>query len=187
MNPSISVVVPMYNVEDYIVECVQSLIRQTHSSFEVIIVNDGSTDQSKKRCQQVIKNERHFHLVDRLNGGLSAARNTGLEHAKGEYITFVDSDDLVERDYLQHLIHLIQTKNADIAQCGFLGVDQENGKDAGYDKSFNVVSFEEYMKWLIAERFPSSSSVCAKLFHKNCFSKVRFPVGRICEDMHVSN
>lgn len=113
----ISVIIPCYNGEKYIERCLNSLIAQNSSLFEVIIVNDGSTDNSEKLINRLIKNTPNFHLINQKNTGVSVARNSGIKHACGEYISFVDSDDYVSSNYIEKLLSFIETnKAADIIQ-----------------------------------------------------------------------
>lgn len=113
----VSVVIPVYNVQDYIVECLESIMAQDLKDIEVIIVNDGSTDNSISNIQNIIDNNRNIHLINKINGGLSSARNTGLLHAKGEYVLFLDSDDYLKKDFLYKLYNEAIEYDLDIA-CG---------------------------------------------------------------------
>ena len=113
----VSVVIPVYNVQEYIVECLESIMLQDLKDIEVIIVNDGSTDNSIPNIQNIIDNNVNIQLINKVNGGLSSARNTGLLHAKGEYVLFVDSDDYLEKDFLDKLYSQAIEHDLDIA-CG---------------------------------------------------------------------
>ena len=114
----ISVIVPVYNVETYLEECLDSIQNQTYTDLEVILVNDGSTDGSKAICERYCKENRHFHLLNQENQGLSAARNKGVEISTGEYIVFVDSDDSIKTNYLEKLMQYM-TEDVDIVECIF--------------------------------------------------------------------
>ena len=114
----ISVIVPVYNVETYLEECLDSIQNQTYTDFEVLLVNDGSTDGSKAICERYCKENRHFHLLNQENQGLSAARNKGVEISTGEYIVFVDSDDIIKTNYLEKLMQYM-TEDVDIVECIF--------------------------------------------------------------------
>ena len=114
----ISVIVPVYNVETYLEECLDSIQNQTYTDLEVILVNDGSTDGSKAICERYCKENRHFHLLNQENQGLSAARNKGVEISTGEYIVFVDSDDIIKTNYLEKLMQYM-TEDVDIVECIF--------------------------------------------------------------------
>ncbi|CUQ11738.1 Hyaluronan synthase [Turicibacter sanguinis] len=126
----ISVIVPVYNVENYIVECLNSILNQTFEDIEVIIVNDGSTDNSMDKIKKIIKGNNNIQVINKNNGGLSSARNEGLMYAKGEYVIFIDSDDFIETDFLQNLYREAKQYNLDIA-CG------------GYKKFFSEERIEE--------------------------------------------
>lgn len=112
----ISVIVPVYNVEEYLEECLDSIKYQTHKNIEVILVNDGSTDGSKEICELYCKNDSRFKLINQVNQGLSEARNVGLQESVGEYIFFVDSDDVIKVDILETLL-IFMTDNVDIVGC----------------------------------------------------------------------
>ena len=114
MKPKISIIVPVYNVESYLVRCIDSILNQSFKNFELILVNDGSTDDSLIICKKYLNVDKRIKLVSQVNKGLSAARNTGLRHTSGKYICFIDSDDFVEKDYLLFLINNIEKYNSDI-------------------------------------------------------------------------
>lgn len=119
----ISVIVPIYNVAPYLAQCLDSVQRQTYSDMQVIMVNDGSTDDSPDIAQQYVQQDKRFTLINQANGGLSAARNTGLAHANGEYVTFIDSDDYIDDDYLATLI--CHAEGYDVVQNGFRRVNNQ--------------------------------------------------------------
>ena len=110
----ISIIIPVYNVEKYLSRCLESVINQSYKNIEIIIVNDGSTDNSFDICNKYKKKDKRVILIDQNNQGLSGARNTGLKHATGEYICFIDSDDYVEKDYVEYLYKLIVKDDYDL-------------------------------------------------------------------------
>lgn len=118
--PLISIIVPVYQVKDYIDECLESLLRQTHTKLEIILVDDGSTDGSGEVCDRYANRETRVQVLHQDNQGLSAARNAGLEFAKGEYVAFVDSDDVVLPDFIETLYELLDEYRADIAACAYV-------------------------------------------------------------------
>ena len=120
----ISVIVPVYNVETYLEECLDSIQNQTYTDFEVLLVNDGSTDRSKAICERYCKENRHFHLLNQENQGLSAARNTGVAASRGEFIVFVDSDDMILANYLETLMHYMR-EDVDIVESQFTVSNEE--------------------------------------------------------------
>lgn len=117
--PEISIIIPVYNVEPYIRKCLDSIKSQTFKDFEAIIVDDSSPDRSIKIAMEFIINDSRFKIITRENGGLSAARNTGLQYAAGKYVAFIDSDDFIAPTYLEKLHNACEKNNADIAYCGF--------------------------------------------------------------------
>ena len=116
--PKISIIVPVYNVEEYIHRCIDSILAQTFTDFELILVNDGSHDQCGKICDEYAENDSRIKVIHKKNGGLSDARNAGLEIAQGEYIGFVDSDDYIEHDMYEKLIEACKEYNSKLAMCG---------------------------------------------------------------------
>ena len=114
-NELISIIVPIYNTEKYLRQCLDSIINQTYTNFEVLLVNDGSTDSSGMICQEYVENDSRFRYFEKENGGVSSARNLGLECSGGAYITFIDSDDWVESNHLEALLKGIKENNTDIA------------------------------------------------------------------------
>ncbi len=181
-NPLISVVVPVYNVEAYLKECLDSLMSQTFKNFELLLVDDGSTDESGKICDSYAETDSRIRVIHRENGGLSAARNTGIENAKGEYITFVDSDDYVKDTYLQYLYDLICEYGTKVSVCCH-EVLCEDGKlipqKADFRGTFNA---ETAIKKMLYHDMVDTSS-WAKLFHKSMFDDIRFPHGKVFEDI----
>ena len=127
MNELISVIVPVYNVEDYLCQCLDSILRQSYKNLQIILVDDGSTDQSGKICDEYGKKDKRIEIIHKANGGLSDARNVGLASATGKFIAFVDSDDYIADTLYETLLGKIRLSNAPIAMCGFWAVD-EGGK-----------------------------------------------------------
>ena len=111
----ISIIVPIYNVENYLRQCLDSIVAQTYQNFECLLINDGSPDNSADICREYVVKDSRFKYFEKENGGVSSARNLGIEHSKGEYITFIDSDDWVDSDYLEVLYNALIDENADIS------------------------------------------------------------------------
>ena len=133
----ISVVIAAYNTEKYIAKCLESLQKQTYTDFEVIVVVDGATDKTLMICEEFSKRDRRFIPVYRKNGGLAAARNTGLEKCTAEYVAFVDSDDYVDPNYLELLVKAIQRHECDISACGYI-LEDENGKSTARNEKVSL-------------------------------------------------
>ena len=121
----ISVIVPVYNVEEYLDECLDSIRKQTYKNIEVILVNDGSTDKSQEICKRYCQQDPRFHLINQKNRGLSAARNRGIQESTAEFITFVDSDDVIKEDMLEQLMKPMTSENIDIVECWYTHNEQE--------------------------------------------------------------
>ena len=117
MNPLISVIVPVYNVEKYLNKCVDSIIHQTFTNLEIILVDDGSTDKSGPFCEKYAALDQRVKVIHKTNGGLSDARNKGIEKATGDFVTFIDSDDFIELDMIEYLYRLLCQAEADISVC----------------------------------------------------------------------
>lgn len=124
----VSIIVPAYNVENYIDNCINSLINQTYNNIEIIIVDDGSTDGTLKKSMNYQKKDKRIKILKKKNGGLSSARNFGINSSKGDYITFVDSDDDVDINYIEKLVNKLESNNADISMCGRKNIYTYNNK-----------------------------------------------------------
>lgn len=166
----ISIIVPVYNVEEYLEKCLDSIRNQSYAFFEVILVNDGSTDKSLEICQEYAKKDNRFVIVNQTNKGVSAARNNGLAVAKGSYITFVDSDDSIRSNYLEILYTNIKTENADLSLCVWTGSDQKEPKS---EETVCVWSQEETF-YKCFKYHEIDGSVYAKLYKKECVEGVKF-------------
>ena len=125
-NQLISIIVPIYNVEKYLKQCIESIISQTYRNIEIILVDDGSPDNCGKICDEYSQKDKRIIVLHKENGGLSDARNKGIDIAKGDYLTFVDSDDFVNIDYIEKLYNSIKFNNTKLAQCGISKVDENN-------------------------------------------------------------
>ena len=121
----ISVIVPVYNVEEYLDECLDSIRKQTYKNIEVILVNDGSTDKSQEICERYCQQDSRFYLINQENRGLSGARNRGIQESTAEFITFVDSDDVIKEDMLEQLMKPMTLENIDIVECWYTHNEQE--------------------------------------------------------------
>ena len=142
-NLLISIIVPIYNVEKYLVKSVNSIINQTYKNLEIILVNDGSTDTCGDICEKFKNIDRRIIVIHKKNGGLSDARNAGLQVAKGDYIGFVDSDDWIEKNMYQELLNISLKENSDIVSCGVRKVWNDiniinNGSELNY---INIYTF----------------------------------------------
>jgi glycosyltransferase involved in cell wall biosynthesis len=183
----LSVIVPVYNVEAYLPRCVDSILSQTHQNLELILVDDGARDNSGAICDDYAARDSRVKVIHKENGGLSSARNSGLDVAKGEYIAFVDSDDWVTTDAYAHLLALAQKYEVKLVCGGRYDVNEKNGaKTVGLcPKQETVISAEE----LVGRIFlwdGCDSSVCDKVFHRSLLETFRFPEGKVCEDVAIT-
>ena len=172
-----SIIVPVYNVEKYLDKCLASILEQTFKDFECIIIDDGSPDNSNIIIDKYVKLDQRFKVIHQKNMGLSAARNAGLDIAKGDYIVFVDSDDYIANDYLEKFAAKIASTNAEIVVCGLTEVFKD------YEKSivFEDESTEVIKQNILADVWPSYA--WNKCYKKSLFANIRFPVGKIFEDI----
>lgn len=180
----ISIVVPVYNVENYLEKCVDSILKQTYKNLEIILIDDGSTDNSGKICDQYQLKDERIKVIHKKNGGLSDARNAGIENSVGDYICFIDSDDYVEKDMIYSLYSSIIKNDADISWCNLIR-EYENGKCAKetiYAEETILNKKEAYAKILLF-----NPSVCTKMFSKKLFESINFPVGKLYEDIITMN
>ncbi len=179
----ISVIVPVYNVENYIGECIDSILAQTMSSFELILVDDGSKDASGRICDEYAELDSRIRVIHKENGGLSSARNRGLDEAKGDYICFVDSDDAVSADYLEKLYAAIKRDNTDIVVC-----DIDAPKLSTADMSVNSpisMPVLEAKRWLYdqtSREYVLMVVAWNKMYAKKLLDGIRYPEGRLHED-----
>ena len=174
-TPRISVIIPVYNVEKYLGKCLSSLVEQTFRDFEIIAVNDGSTDHSLEILRRFEENYDFITVIDQENRGISLSRNRGMDIARGEYLCFVDSDDFVAPCYLQRLYELCEENKAEIACCSY------------YFRFVGIYTRKQAMKRLLHD-FSLQSLVWNKLFKRSLFEekKIRFP--KMCfEDLAVMN
>ena len=183
----ISVIVPVYNVEKYLARCVDSILAQTYGNLEIILVDDGTKDSSGAICDAFAARDSRVQVIHKENGGLSSARNVGLNVAKGEYIAFVDSDDWITPDAYAHLLGLLEKYEAKLACGGRFDVSGKTGEICrglcpGKEE---VISAEE----LVGRIFlwdGCDSSACDKLYHRSLLENFRYPEGKVCEDVPVT-
>lgn len=181
LNNLISVIVPVFNVEKYLSECVYSILKQTYKDFELILVDDGSTDNSGKICDHFCGEDKRIRVLHKKNGGLSSARNAGIDMANGSYLAFIDSDDYVEKNFLECLYDKLVEETADISECSYKRLIK--GK-LTYERLFkyDVLDNETAVRRLFAPPYQSFVVVWNKLYKKELFKKIRFPEGKLHED-----
>lgn len=181
----ISVIVPVYLVEMYLRECVESILRQTYSDIEVILVDDGSPDSCPQICDEYSRKDSRVKVIHKENGGLSSARNAGLFEATGDYFGFVDGDDWIASDMYEYLLTQMQKHEASISTCGRYHVYKRAISPRLKSVSSSILNYEQ----AISEYFAGGRvtlSVCDKLFKKEVFAGVSFPIGKISEDVFIA-
>ena len=177
----ISVIVPVYKVEKYLNKCVDSIINQTHKNLEIILIDDGSPDNCGKICNEYAKKDSRIKVIHKENGGVSSARNVGLDVATGDYIGFVDSDDWIEPDMYEFLLENIIKYNVDISQCGYYKDNEDMSK-----KSINIISNDEILKSLFKGIY-NYQVIWTKLCKKNIFDNLRFREDFKCAEDKLFN
>lgn len=183
--PLVSVIVPIYNQEQYLEKCVRSILNQTYEKLQIILVNDGSTDRSLELCLNFAEKDKRCHIINKENGGLSSARNAGLDIATGEYVTFVDSDDYLEPEAVQQMIFGAMEQLVDIVCMNWCSVSydyMEKDKSNFIKKEFLGITItgKDYLKGVCKRKF--SDSVWAKLFRYEIIKKYKFSLGKLNED-----
>ena len=178
----ISIIIPVYKVEKYLEKCIQSVINQTYENLQIILVDDGSPDNCGKICDEYAQKDHRIEVIHKSNGGLSDARNKGLEIAKGEYIGFVDSDDYIEADMYEVLYNLLKQYNADVSICNFYTVSQ--GKIAIKNAENGIKEYNriEILKEVLLDN-NIQSYAWNKLYKKELFDEIKYPVGKKYEDI----
>ncbi len=196
-KPLISVIVPVYNVKQYLRRCVDSILKQTYENIEIVLIDDGSTDESGAICDRYAQKDVRVKVIHKENGGLSDARNKGMQEARGEYFAFVDSDDYIAKDYMAYLFELIVENKAQISLCGYLKFDNNRKIIPKREKS-NVRKKRRTGVNNIAQVYPSEeanfhllyqngmvTSAWGKLFNRKLFETICFPAGKLHEDIAV--
>lgn len=176
-KPEISIIIPVYNVEKYLTNCLKSLLIQTYSNWEAILVDDGSTDNSGVICDHFAKRDGRFRVIHKENGGLSSARNIAIPQAKGDYIFFLDSDDFIAEYALERLIGIANQYDADMVQCDF-----SKGVLTSFpsmNQRINICIFDSRSVFV---EYAANAISCAKLISRSVIDGIRFPEGLRNED-----
>ena len=184
--PAISVVVPVYNAGLYLSECADSILAQTFPDFELILVDDGSPDGCPAICDAYALKDWRVHVIHQVNGGLSAARNAGLDYvfsaSDSQWITFIDSDDWVHPEYLEQLYHAALKMQTDISVCRYLQTNGELPETPMVESVVQKQTPEDL--WVMSQ--VTATIACCKLYRKKLFANLRYPVGKIHEDEYTT-
>ena len=178
----ISIVIPVYNVEKYLKNCIDSVLNQTYQNIEIILIDDGSIDNSGKICDEYAKISDKVVVIHQQNLGASCARNVGIEIANGKYITFIDSDDIVEKKYIEYLYNLVIKNNVKMAIASYKIISEHDKCiDIGDGYEEKILKTEECLDRLLKEK-GFTVSPCSKIYSKELFEEIKFPEGKLYED-----
>lgn len=187
-TPELSIIVPIYKVEKYLDECIQSILHQTFTDFELILVDDGSPDACPQMCDAIAEQDSRVRVIHQKNGGLSAARNTGIEAAHGNWLGFVDSDDFVAPDFYEKLYNAAVNADADCAVCS-VQLTHEDGSRMDTPPQWKAYgggyTGEDVLKTITGQDNVPYLVAWNKLYRREVFRTLRYPVGRINEDVFV--
>ncbi|HFI0136056.1 TPA: glycosyltransferase family 2 protein [Streptococcus suis] len=188
MKDLVSIIVPIYNVEKFLPRCIESICNQTYENIEILLINDGSTDESEQICVDFMARDPRIRYFLKENGGLSDARNYGIERACGKYLAFIDSDDFVESDFILRLYDALVQQNASVAIAGFSKVD-ENGtilKKEQLENEELVLTGREVCKKLHSEKGQVFVVAWNKLYKKELFTNLKYAKGKLHEDEYLA-
>lgn len=180
----VTVVVPVYNVEKFLERCIKSIINQTYTNIEIILVNDGSTDGSLDICYKMSKQDKRIQVITQENQGLSEARNAGIRNANGKYICFIDSDDFIHKDYIKLLVESLINNDADISVCDFYYIDENNNMWPRKEKKCATYSNIEAIRDILCGEQNTEVMTWNKLYKLSLFKEnnIYFPKGKLHED-----
>lgn len=183
-KPLISVIVPVYNVSQYLRKCLDSILRQTYKNIEIILVDDGSTDDSGEICDKYAENDARIRVVHKENGGLSSARNAGIDIMQGDFVTFVDSDDWINCRMIDRMYGILLEYNADISCVSFHKVFENDEKKYAASANGKVIVYTgtEAVERIMYKR-SIATSAWGKLYNRQDFNNIRYPAGMIFEDL----
>lgn len=183
-TPLISVIIPVYNVVEYLSGCIDSVVNQTYKNLEIILVDDGSTDGSAQMCEEWALKDNRITVIHKTNGGLSDARNAGIAAATGEYIEFIDSDDTVSKKITEHLLSIVEENNTEIGICDPVHCYPDTSYQYQEAHSVKVLTVEDALCEMMYQK-SFLVSAWGKLFKRFLFNDVKFPVGMLFEDSAI--
>lgn len=181
MDAKLSVIVPVYNAEEFLEECILHIVNQTYKNLEILLVNDGSTDKSVEIINEYCRKDSRIRCINQKNSGVSSARNAGIDAASGEYITFVDSDDYPELEMCERLMTLIKKYAVSMAVCSFHRCKERSNKNVFDKKISNVDVFYEMAVLGQIESYP-----WGKIYKRDLFDGIKYPEGKVYEDVFIT-
>lgn len=182
----VSIVVPIYNTSALLDRCIESLINQSYKDIEILLIDDGSTDSSRQVCAYWAEKDNRVKYIHQENGGLSQARNTGIDNAGGQYLCFVDSDDCVSPFFVENLLDMATTSGTKIAVCGYRITDETTTVDMiaapAIEFATEILDTKEYFERIYTDKEIIYVIACNKIFHRSIFDSLRFEKGKLNED-----
>lgn len=187
MESLVSIIIPVYNSDQYLRRCVESAINQSYANLDIILINDGSSDESGMICDEFLARDSRIRVVHKENGGPSSARNIGIDLARGRYITFLDSDDWIHNEFIEKTMRILNALEADIVVCDFLEVGSENFIANKIDPVVMQFTSREALERLSDDLYIQLVIPCAKIFSRYLFDELRFKEGRFHEDDFIAH
>lgn len=182
----VSVIIPVYNVEQYLSRCVNSVLKQSYTNLEIFLVDDGSKDNSGTLCDKFAQEDDRIIVIHKENGGLSSARNRALDNCSADYVTFVDSDDAIHSHMIEWMVGEIEKKDVDFVSTGLLSFSDQYPMEIEQKVSFQQLTKNDFVNHLYPNNFGRISvTACGKLYKADLFTDLRYPEGEIYEDLHV--
>lgn len=185
-NKLITIVIPIYNVEKYLNHCIESVVNQTYTNLQIVLVDDGSTDLCPQICEEWKLKDSRIDVIHQKNGGLSVARNSGIDIAKGEFISFIDSDDFVDKDYIEYLYKLLEVTNADMSVCQRRSIDESGKVIETHQINDKVIKGNSNCMLSFLRDNDIDTVAWAKLYRTLLFEKIRYPEGKYHEDVFTT-
>ena len=175
MNSLVSIIVPVYNAAKYLNRCLNSVVNQTYSNLEIILINDGSTDASLNICKEYAENDKRIILVDKINEGVSIARNTGIKESSGDFIAFLDADDWIAPNYIEQLMKPFENENIDISVCDYQICNEFTSSSVESDYPYR---YEDAKKYMLEKQKKGNFSIIVpwgKIFKAKIVAGIFFP------------
>lgn len=182
----VSVIIPIYKVEQYLRRCIDSIVNQTYTNLEIILVDDGSPDNCSQICDEYAAKDKRIIVIHKENGGLSDARNAGLEICKGEYVSFVDSDDWIANSFVEQLVNAVILHDADISVTNFIYEPRSSVAKAKPDSNIEILDSQQSVKKLWSNDYVTFVTAWGKIYKASLFTSIRFPKGKIHEDEYTT-